>query len=131
MNILVDGYLLMIILEKSCKYRITRKISGTTLKIFKEADYQKYGENAKVCAVDLSFGGKYTVATERQLGIITWGNNGVPFTLKLSMLAGSTYIDGKEHAIELATNYFAKVDTTKYDTETASNINAKKLVFLD
>lgn len=116
--------------EKVVNTELRAKISGTTLKIFKEADYQKYGENAKVCAVDLSFGGKYTVATERQLGIITWGNNGVPFTLKLSMLAGSTYIDGKEHAIELATNYFAKVDTTKYDTETASNINAKKASIL-
>lgn len=116
--------------EKVVNTELRAKISGTTLKIFKEADYQKYGENAKVCAVDLSFGGKYTVATERQLGIITWGNNGVPFTLKLSMLAGSTYIDGKEHAIELATNYFAKVDTAKYDTETANSINAKKASIL-
>lgn len=116
--------------EKVVNTELRAKISGTTLKIFKEADYQKYGENAKVCAIDLSFGGKYTVATERQLGIITWGNNGVPFTLKLSMLAGSTYIDGKEHAIELATNYFAKVDTTKYDTETTNNINAKKASIL-
>ena len=70
-------------------------VERDSLRLYKEEDYQKYGESAKVCPVDLTNGGQFDVYDSYHFGIVTWGNGGVPFNLELDMLAGSTSVSSE------------------------------------
>lgn len=100
-------------------------VERDSLRLYKEEDYQKYGESAKVCPVDLTNGGQFDVYDSYHFGIVTWGNGGVPFNLELDMLAGSTSINGVEKAKTFAEKEIAKVDLDNYALSDANVIETK------
>lgn len=100
-------------------------VERDSLRLYKEEDYQKYGEIAKVCPVDLTNGGQFDVYDSYHFGIVTWGNGGVPFNLELDMLAGSTSINGVEKAKTFAEKEIAKVDLDNYALSDANVIETK------
>ena len=100
-------------------------VERDSLRLYKEEDYQKYGESAKVCPVDLTNGGQFDVYDSYHFGIVTWGNGGVPFNLELDMLSGSTSINGVEKAKTFAEKEIAKVDLDNYALSDANVIETK------
>ncbi len=100
-------------------------VERDSLRLYKEADYQKYGESAKACSVDLTNGGQFDLYSSYHFGILTWGNEGVPFNLELDMLAGSESVDGTEKAKEILEEYILTIDTGKYGSDNQEVIDEK------
>ncbi len=68
------------------------------IKLYKNEDYELYGDKAKCCSVDLTYGGTLKSYTSYHFGVVTWGNSGTPYDIELDMLAGSKAVDGKQKA---------------------------------
>ena len=100
-------------------------VERDSLRLYKEEDYQKYGESAKVCPVDLTNGGQFDVYDSYHFGIVTWGNGGVPFNLELDMLAGSESVDGAKKAQEILEEYVSTIDAEKYGVDNKATIDNK------
>lgn len=98
-------------------------VERDSLRLYKEEDYQKYGESAKVCPVDLTNGGQFDVYDSYHFGIVTWGNGGVPFNLELDMLAGSTSVSSEEKVKDIFTGKTRELDLNVYDDEDKNSIN--------
>lgn len=68
------------------------------IKLYKNEDYELYGDKAQCCSVDLTYGGTLKSYTSYHFGVVTWGNSGTPYDIELDMLAGSKAVDGKQKA---------------------------------